>query len=54
MQAIEAYQDREKICVRYQKPADNNMVAMFTKCYSKGDDGYEEALMILEQQSKNV
>lgn len=54
MEAVEAYQDKEKICVRYQKPADNNMVAVFTKCYAKGDDGYEEALKLLEQQNNNV
>ena len=54
MNVVEAYKEQGKIVVKYSKPANNNLVALFSRTYAEGDEGYAEAEKLLNEGQQNV
>jgi hypothetical protein len=54
MNVVEAYKEQGKIVVKYSKPANNGSVALFSKAYAEGDEGYAEAQKLLNEGQQNV
>jgi len=54
MNVVEAYKEQGNIVVKYSKPANNNLVALFSRTYAEGDEGYAEAEKLLNEGQQNV